>query len=149
MNTSSTIERPNPVLPTEKDTELAAAASRTLARTTNKELRVRLNDVELELPKAVSTLIYHILTEMGKGNAITVIPIHAELTTQEAADLLNISRPHLIRLLEDKKIPFHKVGTHRRIKFTDLQNYRSNFNSAREDAMQELAEQAQELGMGY
>ncbi|RJT42673.1 helix-turn-helix domain-containing protein [Mesorhizobium waimense] len=86
---------------------------------------------------------------MGQGNAVTIIPVHAELTTQEAADYLNVSRPYLIRLLEEGKLPFNMVGTHRRVKFSDLAAYRNNAEEERKKVMEELAAQAQELGMGY
>ena len=86
---------------------------------------------------------------MAQGNAVTIIPIHAELTTQEAADFLNVSRPYLVRLLEQKKMPFHMVGTHRRVRFEDLMAFKASFEKSRREAMDELATQAQELGMGY
>jgi len=76
-------------------------------------------------------------------------PVHAELTTQEAADLLNVSRPHLVKLLEDGALPFHRTGKHRRIRFADLMQYKETRDRASEDAMAELAKQAQALAMGY
>ena len=90
-----------------------------------------------------------ILAQLADGNAVKVVPIHAELTTQEAADLLNVSRPHLVRLLEDGMLPFHKTGKHRRIRFADLMQFKGRRDQASEQAMEELTTQAQELGMGY
>lgn len=140
-----------PILPSADDAELAAQASRQLllGKHAGAELRVQVGNETLRLPKSVGDLLYHLLTEMGQGNAVTIIPVHAELTTQEAADYLNVSRPYLIRLLEEGKLPFNMVGTHRRVKFSDLAAYRSSVEDGRKRVMEELAAQAQELGMGY
>ncbi|MFA1622507.1 helix-turn-helix domain-containing protein [Rhizobium mongolense] len=141
-----------PILPSADDTELAAEASRYIsgAKHEGAELRVQVDGGELlKLPKAVSELLYHLLTEMAQGNAVTLIPVHAELTTQEAADHLNVSRPYLIKLLEEGKIPFHMVGSHRRIKFSDLDGFRRKAEDERKRLMDELASQAQDFGMGY
>ena len=144
------LERPETVLPSEQDAELAATASRALARAAKDSLSVRLeNGDELLLPKAATRLLSHLLMEMGQGNAVTVIPIHAELTTQQAADFLNVSRPFLVALLKDEKIPHHKVGTHRRVRFTDLFAYREGVEKDRRTAMEALARQAQDEDMGY
>src|SRR6266516_3320974 len=103
------LEKPT-ALPSKEDSALAREASRAIATTQPSELRMRLDDgQELVLPKAATRLIAHLLTEMAQGNAVTVIPVHANLTTQEAADFLNVSRPFLIGLLEAGKIPFAKV----------------------------------------
>lgn len=140
-----------PILPSADDAELAAEASRQLSRTKHEgtELCVQVGSETLRLPKAVGDLLYHLLNEMAQGNAVTIIPVHAELTTQEAADYLNVSRPYLIRLLEEGKLQFSMVGTHRRIKFSDLAAYRKTAEESRKKMMEELAAQAQELGMGY
>ncbi len=145
---SSVIQRP--VMPSADDAELAAHASRQLSRAKDAELRVQIDGGEaLRLPRSVSNLLYHLLTEMAQGNAVTLIPIHAELTTQEAADYLNVSRPYLIRLLEEGRVKFNMVGTHRRVKFSDLEAYRKAMEEDRQRVMDELAAEAQELGMGY
>jgi excisionase family DNA binding protein len=137
-------------IPSPEDAELATHASQALAPKVEAELRVTLDDgTELTLPRAATRLLHHLLTQMSLGNPVTLIPIHAELTTQEAADYLNISRPFLIKLLEANKIPLHMVGTHRRIKFTDLESFRKKAEQERQSAMEELTRQAQELGMGY
>jgi excisionase family DNA binding protein len=139
-----------PVVPDESDSELAATASRELARAAKASISVRLDDgTDLQLPKLVTPLLIKILTEMAQGNAVTLIPLHAELTTQEAANLLNISRPFLNKILDRGQLKFHKVGTHRRIRFSDLEEYRQARKKERAAAMEALAEQAQELGMGY
>jgi len=139
-------------MPSADDAELAAEASRQLSRVRREgaELRVQIDGGEtLRLPKSVSNLLYLLLTEMAQGNAVTLIPIHAELTTQEAADYLNVSRPYLIRLLKEGKVKFSMVGTHRRVKFSDLEAYRKASEEERQRVMEELAAQAQDLGMGY
>jgi excisionase family DNA binding protein len=143
------LEKPT-TLPSKEDSALAQEASRVLATKQPSELKVRLDDgQELVLPRAATRLIAHLLTEMAQGNAVTIIPIHANLTTQEAADYLNVSRPHLVRLLEAEKMPYYKVGTHRRIKFQDLVAFKTASEKRRREIMEELAAQAQEEGMGY
>ena len=113
-------------------------------------ISVRLDDgQELVLPRSATRLIVHLLTEMAQGNAVTIIPIHAELTTQEAADYLNVSRPHLIGLLEAGKIEYHKTGTHRRVRFQDLVKYQEATEKRRREIMEELAAQSQAENMGY
>jgi excisionase family DNA binding protein len=86
---------------------------------------------------------------MAEGKAVSFMPMHAELTTQQAADMLNASRPFLLRLLESQTIPFHMTGTHRRIYASDLLAYRTRRDAESTAALDELATQAQELGFGY
>ena len=151
------------VAPTAADTELARDSSRQLSKLLGKQhdlgkqfstfqLRVQtLNqpDEVVVIPVSALRLLNDILTQMACGNAVTLIPVHAELTTQQAADLLNVSRPFLIGLIDDGKIPHHKVGTHRRIRFEDLMAYKQNIDRQRLQALEELANEAQELNMGY
>ncbi len=101
----------------------------------------------LSLPASVYTLLRQLVHDLARGKAVTVLPIHAELTTQQAADLLNVSRPFLIRLLEAGDIPFHRVGTHRRIRVEALMEYRRRRSEERRRILGELAREAQELGI--
>jgi excisionase family DNA binding protein len=103
----------------------------------------------IELPTAAVGLLARILAEMAQGNAITLIPIHAELTTQQAASMLGVSRPFLIRQMEARKIPFRRIGTHRRIRFQDVMEYKRRIDADREKILDQLAAEAQELKMGY
>lgn len=101
----------------------------------------------IELPTSALTMLIDILGELAAGNAVQIVPVHAELTTQEAANMLNVSRPHMVKLLEEGKLPFHKTGRHRRVMFADLMTYKKARERESLDAMQALAEQAQDLGM--
>lgn len=140
-----------PVSPTENESALAKTCSRKLAKFPAENLRVRINDTEdaITLPASAVRLLIDLLSAMAEGNAVTLIPIHAELTTQQAADLLGVSRPFLVKQLEDRVIPFRRVGTHRRILFSDLMAYKRSTMEARTDTIEELTAQAQELDMGY
>lgn len=103
----------------------------------------------ISVPASAFRLLVDILSEMSKGNAITVIPTKAELTTQQAADLLNVSRPFLVGLLEQGEIPFKKVGTHRRIEFSELLKFKEKRDEKRASILDKLASDAQEQNMGY
>jgi excisionase family DNA binding protein len=148
---------PEIVTPNEDDARLAHESSRRLAHLLGKRradfrLRIQADDGSEEavaIPASALRLLTEILTEMAKGNAVTLIPIHAELTTQQAADILNVSRPFLIRLIEEGKIPFRKVGTHRRVRFHDLMEYKRNIDQDRLKVLEELSAQAQKLNLGY
>ena len=147
----STFATPEPVAPTVEDARLAQTSSRCLAPFSNQNLRVRLADIDetVELPAAAVRLLVDLLSAMAEGNAVTMIPIHAELTTQQAADLLGVSRPFLVKQLEKNTIPFRKVGTHRRVLFSDLMAYKREMDRKRLETLDELAAEAQELDMGY
>ena len=89
------------------------------------------------------------LAQLANGNAVTIVPVHAELTTQQAAELLNVSRPHLVHLLETGTIPFRKVGTHRRVYAADVLAYKRKDGERRCQIARELTELGQGMGTGY
>ncbi len=146
----------SPVLPTAHEASLAKISSQAVAAyiqsTPTPEIAlIKEGNVreKVAIPPAALRLLADILTQMSKGNAVTIIPIHAELTTQEAADLLNVSRPYLVNLLEHKEIPFRKVGMHRRVLAKDILAYKAKIDEARLKTLAELTKQAQENDMGY
>lgn len=138
---------------TSQETELARTSSRVLAACIGNgptaRLRVVDADGEIEVPVSALRMLVEILANMAEGNAMNLVPIHAQLTTQAAADFLGVSRPYLIGLIEQGALPHHKVGTHRRVFFSDLLAYRDNRLKQSKVAFAEMAAQAQDLGLGY
>lgn len=130
--------------------ESASELSRLLAeRPAADRAHVRMDGHDLILPRQALTLLRDLLAEMAQGHAVTVVPTHAELTSQEAANLLNVSRPYLVKLLEEGKLPFTKVGTHRRIRYQDLVAYKQQRDQQSAALLDELTQQAQDHDMGY
>ena len=105
--------------------------------------------LDIEVSADAGRTLAEVFSQMAEGKAVSVTPIKVEMTTQEAADALYVSRPYLINLLEKGQIPSRKVGTHRRILREDVAAYKAQIDEARLTTLQELAAQAQELGMGY
>ena len=139
------------VMPTDKESALAAETGRQIASAINSAETVRAHfgqkgTASVELPVVAVRLLLDILEQMARGNAVTLMPVHAELTTQQAADLLNVSRTHLVQLLDEEKIPHRKVGTHRRVRAEDVLAYRRETERARRKALDELTELDEELG---
>jgi excisionase family DNA binding protein len=153
--TSLVFDPTEPVAPTEADTQLARQSARQLATQLAKangsmQLRVVEPDGQSEtvsIPTAAFRLLVTILSEMASGNAVRLIPHQAALTTQEAAELLNVSRPYLVRLLDDGHIPFHRVGTHRRVLFKDVMTYKAEHRQSRKAVLDRLSALDQELGL--
>lgn len=146
MSDQALSERP----PTEAEVRQASEAARALATAlTPNGLPFSVNQngnrIEIDLPPALGQLVLDVLTYVARGEMITFVPYGAELTTKEAADLLNVSRPFLISMLDDAKIPFHKTGSHRRIRACDLLDFRAKRDAERAAALREL----QRLGQAF
>lgn len=138
--------------PTPETSRAAEDALRSLTGATGAaSLRVREDGHEtiVELPREVLSVLVEVLGQMANGNGVRVVPVHAELTTQQAADILNVSRPHLVKVLESGGIPFHFVGTHRRVRLGDVLAYKARVESEQDAALDELSAEAQKLGLGY
>lgn len=100
----------------------------------------------LVLPRPAVEMFVHVLAAMANGQGVQIMPLHAELTTQQAADVLNVSRPYLIGLIERGELPHRLVGRHRRIRFDDLTEYMRADDRRRKAAVDELTKLDQELG---
>jgi excisionase family DNA binding protein len=144
-------------VPSPKAAEQAQAAVRALSRLLKKKaprtLRIQpeggKEHVTVTVPTEAFELFLDILAQMANGNAVSIVPVQAELTTQQAAELLNVSRPFLVGLLEDKKIPYRTVGTHRRLMVSDILAYKDRDAAYRRKIADDLAEEAQKHGLGY
>ena len=141
------------MLPSETEAAFAKETSRVLSARLRGDDLLRLRIVDgssreiVKLPAAAVRLLVRILEEMARGNTVALTPVHAEITTQQAADMLNISRPSLIQLLNEGKIGYRRVGTHRRVRFDALMKYKRQTDAARREDLTELAGYDQELGI--
>jgi excisionase family DNA binding protein len=141
--------------PSVQEAALARSSGQSLARLIRKNhpLTLKVTDSDqgqpIELPPGAVLLLMDILEAMAAGRGITLIPENAELTTVQAADVLNVSRPFLIKLLEEKALPCRKVGAHRRIRMEDVMAYKARNYADREAVLDQLVAEAQENNMGY
>jgi excisionase family DNA binding protein len=142
--------------PTPREAAIARDSGQRLSRYAqgNRPLTFRVETEQpeqpsIQLPAGAVALLMNILEAMAAGRGVTIIPENAELTTVQAAEVLNVSRPFLIRLLEEGAIPHRKVGKHRRVRMEDVMAYKERIDRDREAILDELAAQAQELDMGY
>ena len=101
----------------------------------------------VDIPTSAVRLLKEILNHMAHGNGVALTPLHAELTTRQAADLLQVSRTHLVQLLDEGRIPCRKVGAHRRVRARDILDYRRETESRRRKALDELTAVDQDLGL--
>lgn len=149
------VKQAYPLPPSEEDIASAKESSRILSKYADMD-RVRMSlkggdgqGDDLILPGQMVQLLLNILSEVSQGNAVGIMPIHAELSTQEAANILNVSRPHLVKLLEKGEIKFHKVGTHRKVLAKHIFEYKEKITEQRYEVLDELTALSQDMGMGY
>ncbi|WGW11770.1 excisionase family DNA-binding protein [Saxibacter everestensis] len=144
----------SPVFPQNNDSEIARDALVRLREFYNRhsddegpiDLAVEGGE-HVTVPKGAVEMMMRVLAKMAAGEGVTIVPSHAELTTQQAANMLNVSRPHLIKLLQQGKIDFKMVGTHRRVRADSLRKYLRADDSKRRDAADELTALSQEMGL--
>ena len=105
--------------------------------------------IEVDLPRKAVRIIVDVLAELAKGNAVTVVPVQADLTTQQAANILNVSRPYLVGLLDEGKIPHRMVGNRRRVPLPDLLEYKRVDDAYRATILDELTKEAERIGLEY
>jgi len=101
------------------------------------------------VPSIAFGFFVDVLAELANGNAVTVAPVHAELTTQQAADILNVSRPYLVKLLDEREIPYRRVGNRRKVLLVDLLEYKSRDEAVRREIADELTREAQDIALNY
>jgi excisionase family DNA binding protein len=130
--------------------EAAATLQEYLQNHPEAPARLRLGDGDerqVLIPAAACAVFAAMLKELSEGGSVTVASVAAELTTQQAADLLNVSRPYLIGLLDRGEIPYRKVGNRRKIRMVDVMSYRRRDQVHRQAILDQLTEEAQELGL--
>ena len=139
-------------IPSDRDAALADQAGRKLAEWGDGPdpvtTRFGVATAEpVDIPMSAVRLLKEILAQMAHGNGVALTPLHAELTTRQAADLLQVSRTHLVRLLDEGRIPCRKVGAHRRVRARDVLDHRRETESRRREALDELTAVDQDLGL--
>lgn len=142
-----------PDLPSDEEVELARETSRRLAAIIGNgeaaQLCVHDGEEKFVIPMSAIKVLADILNQMAQGNAFALVPVGYMLTTQQAADLMNVSRPYLVKLLENNEIPYRKAGRHRRILHEDLVAYLRRVDNESKEAMAALTHEGQKLDMGY
>jgi excisionase family DNA binding protein len=129
--------------------QIKDSLNRTKSNRRKIQLTIQESKEVIEIPIEAMSFLKDILTIMAEGNDLMIIESDSEMSTQEAADILNISRPYLVKLLESGQIPFKKAGTHRRVLVKDIIGYKSQLKKDRRKSLNLLAKQAQELNLGY
>jgi excisionase family DNA binding protein len=145
----STLPVEAPVLEHSTPETMAAGSARDALRQPTAEVIVRVGGREVQVPAAAVAALEETLVELADGHSVRVLRMDREVTTQEAADILNLSRPHFVRLLEQGKVPFHMVGTHHRVLLDDVLAYRLARRKREEEGLQILTDEAQKHNLGY
>lgn len=131
----------------------SSAAMADFAQRETQPLALRLENrhtgrrLEATVPASAARALAQILGEMAKGNGVALVPLQGELSTQRAADLLGVSRPYFVKLLEEGRIPFRKVGSQRRVKYHSLLRYMEQYQRDAAAALEEMTAEAQRLGL--
>lgn len=142
-----TVSSLNPVSLPPSQEEQVNALRKLLKRKGKARLVGKGGEPAIELPDAVYELLIRIVEGMQAGKAISIVPVMQDLTTQEAAGLLGVSRPSLVKLLESGKLSFHMTGTHRRVYLRDLMAYKEHRDGERRDALDRIAQEAERAGL--
>ncbi|RUT09969.1 excisionase [Dulcicalothrix desertica PCC 7102] len=108
--------------------------------------KIHNNGEQVVIPESVLIMWHQVVHAMALGQTVSIVPQQQEMTTQEAADFLNVSRPYLIKLLEQGQIPYIKVGSHRRVNLLDLSKYKEERDKTRREGMKEFSKFLQEEG---
>ncbi len=147
-----TITLTESALPSDRDAALAEMASQALAHASDTALRVQVaaagrEVASFDLPPGVARLLMDILKETAAGHAVTLVPFQQEITTQQAADLLNVSRPFLVSMIDNGTLPARMVGNQRRLPLKDVLAYKAENRAKRRETLRQLTELDQELGL--
>ena len=139
---------------TKSDQKVALNSIKSLKRKTRSKastINIEIDDggETITIPLKAFNLLKEVLKNMAEGNSIALFPTNSEISTQDAANMLSISRPHLVKLLETGEIPFIKVGSHRRVQMKDVVEYENKLNNQSRRKLDQLTKQAQKLKMGY
>ena len=137
---------PSPVTPVAPSAATRAFASKMAGTIGTAVIKDAKTGAETRIDATVAALMQRLLTDLAAGHAVSIVPSNRDLTTFEAAEILGVSRPYLIRLIERGDMACHRVGTHRRIRTADLLAYKATFDRTRRDALAEMTRIAQEHG---
>jgi excisionase family DNA binding protein len=136
-----------PITANENEQQTLRKIDKALENSNRGALLISSEGEQIQLPPSLFLVLKRIVPHLTHGRAVTIVPIHKEVTTQEAADILNVSRPYLVKLLEQGDIPFIKIGAHRRIRLDDLMEYKERRDAERDKALAELTQLSQDLGL--